>query len=110
MDLKSAGLILALITGLVGIGGSVGAFFASNEATKDAISQLKDEENQLHATSSKKIEDLQKQYDALSERINSMDRMMATHENKLQNSSDELGHLWKKLDEISHNISSNAQR
>jgi predicted nucleic acid-binding Zn-ribbon protein len=109
MDLKSAGLILALITGLIGILGSVGAFVASNESTKDAVSQLKTAEDQLHVTSSKRIDDLQQRFDALSERMNSMDRMMATHEDRLQHSSDDLGRLRDWVKEISRHTSTNGE-
>jgi hypothetical protein len=38
-----------------------------------------------------------------------MDRMMATHEDKLQHSSDDLGHLRDWVKEISHHISANGE-
>jgi len=110
MDLKTAGMVIAIVTGILGLLGSVGAFFASNERTEDAISHLETGQNKLHDSSAKRIDDLQIRLNALSERMNSMDKMMAAHETKLQSSSDDLGYLRHWIEEISHRNSQYIQK
>jgi hypothetical protein len=110
MDLKTAGLLIAFATGVLGLLGSVGAYFESIEGTKNSISQLQKDEAALHKSASKRIDELQTVVNATITRVETLERKMDTDDSKLQTDFTEIDRLRHWIEDISHRNLANDQR